>query len=142
MKGWQFWDPVKKSFLTSTHAKWLDEADGGVTSTSRPIPNPSSSSSLDKILNSASTFGIDQDVKVLFESLAIEFKLDDPSVTRTVREKDDCVNHMQMLAAGLAMDLPKTYVEAITGPHGEEWKLACDKEMKMLKSMNVWEEVL
>lgn len=141
MKGWQFWDPIKKSFLTSTHARWLDEGDGGVTSTSEPIPDPSSSSSLNRILNSASTFGIDHEVKVLFESLAMEFKLDDPSFTRTVREQDECVNQMHLMAAGLAMDLPKTYVEAITGPHGHEWKVACDKEIKMLRDMGVWEEV-
>lgn len=29
MKGWKIWDPVKKSFIMSVHARWLDESDLG-----------------------------------------------------------------------------------------------------------------
>lgn len=141
MKGWQFWDPVKKSFLTSAHARWLDESDGGVTATSRPIPDPTSSSSIDRILNSLSTCGIDQEIKDLFQALSMEFRLEDTSFTTTVRDQDERVNMIQLMAAGIAMNLPRSYKEAINGEHGDEWKLACDKEIEMLTRMKVWDVV-
>lgn len=141
VKGWRFWNPLNKQFISSAHARWLDEKEQSVTSTSAPIPDPSSSSSLDRILNTVSTFGLDFEVRQLFESLEIEFKLDDPVFTKTIRDQDEGVRRMQAMAAGIAMQLPRTYQEAVTGAHGQEWREACQKEMDMLMKMKVWDEV-
>lgn len=40
------------------------------------------------------------------------------------------------------MEIPRTYTEAVSGAHGNEWEAACKKEIDMLIKMNVWEEVL
>lgn len=141
MKGWKFWNPTTKTFLISAHARWLDEKEQSVTATSQPIPDPTSSSSLDRILNTVTTSGLDFEVRRLFESLEMEFKLDDESFTRTVREQDGLVKEIWAMAAGTALGIPRTYAEAITGPHGMEWKEACKKEMDILQKMKVWDEV-
>lgn len=46
------------------------------------------------------------------------------------------------LAARTTMGLPRSYNEAVTGAFGEEWRLACNKEIVMLRKMKVWKEVL
>lgn len=48
---------------------------------------------------------------------------------------------VQALAAGLASKLPRTYQEAMSGDHCEEWVAGCKKEIVMLTDLNVWEEV-
>lgn len=75
---------------------------------------------------------MDYEVKSLFQALAMEFKLDDPPFTRVVWEQDEEVGRLQLMAAGIAMDLPRSYTEAIGGVHGDEWRQACDREMEML----------
>lgn len=62
MKGWRFWDPKNKVFVESDHARWLDEKESNSYATSEPIPDPSSASSLDRILNRITAIGLDKDV--------------------------------------------------------------------------------
>lgn len=142
MKGWKFWNPIIKSFLISSHARWLDEKGQSVTSTSHPIHDPESSSSLDRIFNAVSTFGLNFEVQQLFESLKMEFKLEYGFFTRTVQEQDKIVEEIFAMSAGLVMDIPKTYTEVVTGAHGNKWEAACKKEIDMLIKMNLREEVL
>lgn len=66
MKGWKFWNLITNSFLISSHARWLDEKEQSITATSLPIPDPKSASSVDKILHTVSTFGLDFEVRRLF----------------------------------------------------------------------------
>lgn len=80
-------------------------------------------------------------MKNLFQALSMEFNLDDPSFTRVVREQDEAVRLLHLKSSGIAMNLPRSYTEVITGEYGEEWKRACNKEMEMLVWMCVWEEV-
>lgn len=51
------------------------------------------------------------------------------------------IQDIQVQAAGIAGRLPRTYQEAISGIHGEEWLAGCRREVEMLTKLNVWEEV-
>lgn len=63
--------------------------------------------------------------------------MEDPSFTTTVREQDRCVEEIHAMAAGIAMALPRSYQEAISGEHGNE----CKREIDMLEKMGVWDQV-
>lgn len=141
MKGWKFWLPESNMFIESAHARWLDEKDNSPSACSAPIPDPSSSSSLDRILNNIEARGHERDVRGLFSSLMTEFKLEGSPFTKTVREQEAMITELNAMAAGTAMNLPRSYHEAITGEHGEEWKRACNKEIEMLRGLKVWKEV-
>lgn len=69
--------------------------------------------------------GYNGEVKNLFKSLTMEFRIEDPSFTSTVHDRDKCVKEIQAMAAGMAMGLPRTYEEAVNGVNGDEWKEAC-----------------
>lgn len=75
------------------------------------------------------------------EGLSTEFRLEDPSFTKTVREQDANVASINVLAAGISMDLPRSYTQAVNGANGEEWKAACEAEIAMLRKLKVWIEV-
>lgn len=141
MKGWRFWIPTKNTFVESAHASWLDEKENS-SSYSEPIPDPSSSSSLSRILNMVDAVGYEREIQDLVSSLSTEFRLEDSSFTTTVRAQEDKVTEISAMAAGMAMGLPRSYTEAVNGEHGEEWKIACDKEIKMLRTMKVWKETI
>lgn len=139
VKGWRFWDPVKNDFMESEHARWLDEKgmkdlrDQGLEKTGQ--------SSIDKLLNSISISGLDGEVKDLIETLSMEYRIEDPYSTTTIRDQDEVIKKVQALSAGLAGRLPRSYQEAISGDHGEEWLAGCKKEIDTLVGLGVWDEV-
>lgn len=89
----------------------------------------------------ADVVGYEREIQGLMESLLAEFRLEDPLFTTTVRAQETSVNEIYALAAGTAMGLSRSYMEAVNGDDGEEWRMACDKEIKMLMYMRVWKEV-
>lgn len=141
MKGWRFGDPVKDEFVESAHTKWIDEK--GTNNLGLSIGGVNKGpSSIDKLLNSLTITGLDGEVKDLVETLSMEYQLEDVSFTSTVREQDRQIALVQVLAAGIAGRLPRTYKEAVEGINGEEWMTGYKKEIKMLTRLKVWEEVL
>lgn len=49
--------------------------------------------------------------------------------------------NVRVLAAGISQELPRLYKLAMKSGEAESWIAACDKEIEMLRRMNVWDEV-
>lgn len=56
-------------------------------------------------------------------------------------DQDKTTENVRVLAAGIAWKLPQSYKPAMKIDKAEEWKAACDKEIGMLKTMQMWKEV-
>lgn len=139
-KGWKFWQPDTNTFVKSAHAKWLsgDFDNVGVEEnppTSVPIPDPPST--IHKLLN---VVGCEEDS--LMEALRVSYDLNNLSITRDIRDQDKLVAKIWAMASGISAKLPRSYNAAMKSEESELWKAACKKEMKMLVSMKVWEEVV
>lgn len=46
-----------------------------------------------------------------------------------------------VMAAGISQKLPRSYNTALKSNESELWRAACEREIKMLVSLGVWEEV-
>lgn len=129
MKGWPLCVPEKIKYIESAHERWSDEKQDSNVSRTQPIPDPSSSSSIDRILNGTQTMGYKREVQGLFSSLCTKFRLGDPSFTLTVFEQDARVAELNAMSAGTAMQLPQTYSEAVNLVKNGRWratrKLTC-----------------
>lgn len=137
-KGWKFWESNSNTFIESAHARWLTE-DANDTSkesmkTSEPVPD--APSSISKLLNM-----IDCDKDELIQALVTTYELGDTSVTTIIREQDGLVKQIWAMASGISQKLPRTYKAAMKSDEAELWQAACKKEIEMLISMGVWEEV-
>lgn len=134
-KGWKFWNLHNGEFIESAHARWIDEeGDGTERERSQPIPDPPLD--INKLLNSAQVDGFTTLIEIL-EAM----KLDDSSITENVRSQDAMTENVRVLAAGIAKKLPRSYKLAMKSTEAVDWKNACEKEISMLRSMKVWEEI-
>lgn len=136
-KGWKFWNPETNEFLESAHAKWLDESAGDSAPTVNVHPIPDPPSDIRKLLNEVEC----GDVLDLIETLKTSLVIHDRMITQAVCEQDSMCVRVRVLAAGLSQKLPRSYKLAMKSEKCDEWRLACDKEIEMLRRMKVWEEV-
>lgn len=87
IKGWRFWVPVKNTFIELTHTRWIDDKENTVNN-SAPIPDPSLSPSLSRILNMVDAIVYKKEVQDLVLSFSTEFRLEDPYFTNIVRTQE------------------------------------------------------
>lgn len=129
-KGWMFYDEKSKTVFPSAIAKFPYEAED-VTSeqqASSKMPDAASvrdgskKGSLENIMN-ALTIG----------DFATELRIDkqDVAVSNALQDGDE----LKLLSP------PQSYAEAMGSNKAEQWRVACDAEMNMMKTMNVWRVV-
>lgn len=137
-KGWKFWEPKSNTFMESAHARWLEEEAADTSkddvSTSQPIPDPPAS--ISKLLNM-----VDCEEQQLVEALMTRYELKDDSITAIICGQDKLVRQIWAIPSGLSEKLPRLYKAEMKSQEADLWKAACQKEIDMLISMGVWEEV-
>lgn len=131
-KGWMFYDENTKTAFPSAIAQFPHESGKTKSST---IPTSTSSPSLNKVLHTQTNKGsLNRIINALqLGNFSTEVKLDsqDAAASHALGGND----YIKILQP------PKSYAEAMRSPHLEQWRGACDAEMKMMEKMNVWEVV-
>lgn len=139
-KGWKFWNPIDNGFTESAHAKWLTEEGGDsvqlIDGSSRSEPVPDRPNSISKLLNR-----LECEEDGLLEALEVSYDLMDESISKVIRDQDGMVRDVMAMAAGISQKLPRTYNAAMKSDESDLWQAACQREIDMLRSMGVWEEV-
>lgn len=139
LKGWRFWEPETNTFVKPAHANWVTEEvekrelqDNPAMSA--PIPDPPST--IHKLLDKVSC-----KEDSLMEALRVSYDLNDGTITRHIHDQDILVRDIWVMASGISEKRPRPFNAAMKGEDSELWKSACEKEIKMLREMKVWDEV-